>query len=157
VRRTLSIRLVELRNRCDAICRLHGAVCRAAAEARTPADVTELRAALEAFRTASSGLAAQQADSRLHLAIMDAAHNPVLKQVLVDLEASISIGAPAHLWGEPSTMREMEQRSLLEHEDLIDAIAEGLGDRADALARAHVGIDFEHIATAMHRAGVLVE
>jgi GntR family transcriptional repressor for pyruvate dehydrogenase complex len=157
VRRTLSIRLAELRNRCDAICRLHGAVCRAAAEARTPADVTELRAALAAFRTASSGLAAQQADSRLHLAIMDAAHNPVLKQVLVDLEASISIGAPAHLWGEPSTMREMEQRSLLEHEDLIDAIAEGLGDRADALARAHVGIDFEHIATAMHRAGVLVE
>ena len=88
---------------------------------------------------------------------MDAAHNPVLKQVLVDLEASISIGAPAHLWGEPSTMREMEQRSLREHEDLIDAIADGREDRADALARAHVGIDFEHIATAMRRAGILVE
>ena len=36
---------------------------------------------------AESGLDAQQADSRLHLAIMDAAHNDVLKQVLLDLKA----------------------------------------------------------------------
>jgi DNA-binding FadR family transcriptional regulator len=155
VRRTLSIRLGELRDRCDAIARLHGAVCRAAADARTAADVAELRAALEEYRTADSGLAAQQADSRLHLAIMDAAHNAVLKQVLVDLEASTSIGAPAHLWGEPTTMREMELRSLDEHEELIDAIADGRADDADALARAHVGIDFELISTAMRRAGVL--
>lgn len=157
VRRTLAMRLGELRDRCDAIARLHGAVCRAAADARTAADVTELRAALEAYRGADSGLAAQQADSRLHLAIMDAAHNAVLKQVLVDLEASISIGAPAHLWGEPITMREMELRSMHEHEELIDAIANGRADDAEALARAHVGIDFELISTAMRRAGLLTE
>jgi DNA-binding FadR family transcriptional regulator len=157
VRRTLSMRLGELRDRCDAICRLHGAVCRAAAEARTAADVADLREALALYRTASSGLAAQQADSRLHLVIMDAAHNAVLKQVLLDLEASVSIGAPAHLWGEPSTMREMELRSLHEHEELIDAIAEGRAEDADTLARAHVGIDFEHIATAMRRAGALAD
>ncbi|WP_319455269.1 MULTISPECIES: FadR/GntR family transcriptional regulator [unclassified Mycobacterium] len=157
VRRTLSIRLGELRDRCDAICRLHGAVCRAAAESRTDGDVVALRAMLEAFRTAPSGLAAQQADSRLHLAIMDAAHNAVLKQVLLDLESSISIGAPAHLWGEPSTMRAMELRALHEHVDLIAAIAAGHGDDADALARAHVAIDFENISTAMRRAGALDE
>ena len=157
VRRTLSMRLAELRDRCDAIARMHGAVCRASAEGRTKHDVANLRAALEEYRTASSGLAAQQADGRLHLAIMDAAHNAVLKQVLVDLEASISIGAPAHLWGEPSTMRSMELRSLHEHEELVDAIADGHADRADALARAHVAIDFELISTAMRRAGVLVE
>lgn len=157
VRRTLSIRLGELRDRCDAICRLHGAVCRAAAEARTAADVAALQARLEEFRAARSGLDAQQADSRLHLAIMDAAHNPVLKQVLLDLEASISIGAPAHLWGEPSTMREMELRSLHEHVELIAAITAGRGDEADAVARAHVGIDFEHVTTAMRRAGLLTE
>jgi DNA-binding FadR family transcriptional regulator len=88
---------------------------------------------------------------------MDAAHNAVLKQVLVDLEASISIGAPAHLWGEPTTMREMELRSLDEHEELIDAIADGRADDADAVARAHVGIDFELISTAMRRAGMLAD
>jgi GntR family transcriptional repressor for pyruvate dehydrogenase complex len=157
VRRTLSVRLAELRDRCDAICRLHGAVCRAAAEARTADDVAALHARLEEFRSARSGLDAQQADSRLHLAIMDAAHNPVLKQVLLDLEVSISIGAPAHLWGEPSTMRKMELRSLHEHVELIGAITAGRGDEADAVARAHVGIDFEHVTTAMRRAGLLTE
>jgi DNA-binding FadR family transcriptional regulator len=157
VGRTLSIRLAELRDRCDAIARLHGAVCRAAADARTVADVTTLRAALEEYRTATTGHQAQQADSRLHLATMDAAHNAVLKQVLVDLEASISIGAPAHVWGEPNTMREMELRSLHEHAMLIDAIADGRADVADAVARAHVGIDFENISAAMRRAGVLTD
>ena len=157
VRRTLSIRLGELRDRYDAICRLHGAVCRAAAEARTPADVADLRDALDRYRDAASGLAAQQADSRLHQTIMAAAHNAVLTQVLVDLEASVSIGAPAHLWGEPSTMREMELRSLREHEELVDAIATGRADDADALARAHVGIDFELVTSAMRRAGVLAD
>lgn len=157
VRRTLSMRLGELRDRCDAISRLHGAVCRAAAEARTEQDVTALRSRLADFRAAASGFDSQQADSRLHLTIMDAAHNPVLKQVLVELEASVSIGAPAHLWGEPSTMREMEQRSLHEHVELVEAIAAGRGDDADAAARAHVGIDFELVTSAMRRAGLLVE
>jgi GntR family transcriptional repressor for pyruvate dehydrogenase complex len=157
VRRTLSMRLGELRDRCDAICRLHGAVCRAAAEARTATDVADMRDALALYRSADSGLEAQQADSRLHSTIMNAAHNPVLIQVLVDLEASVTIGAPAHLWGEPTTMREMELRSLHEHEELIDAIADGRTDDADAMARAHVAIDFEHIATAMRRAGVLAD
>ena len=114
-----------------------------------------LRGALTAYRSVSSGLAAQQADSRLHVAIMDAAHTAVLKQVLVDLEASASIGAPARLWGEPTTMHEMELRSLHEHEALVDAIADGRADDADALARAHAGIDFENISTALRRAGPL--
>lgn len=155
VGRILTMRLDELRDRCDAICRMHGAVCRAAAESRSEDDVSALRSTLEGYRAAASGLDAQQADSRLHLAIMAAAHNPVLTRVLLDLEASVSIGAPAHVWGEPSTMREMELRSLHEHVELVDAIAGGRGDDADALARAHVAIDFENISTAMRRAGVL--
>jgi GntR family transcriptional regulator, transcriptional repressor for pyruvate dehydrogenase complex len=157
VRRTLTLRVGELRDRCDAIARLHGAVCRAAAEARTDADVVHLNTALEGYRAADSGLASQQADSRLHQTIMDAAHNPVLTAVLVDLEASVSIGAPAHLWGEPSQMRDMELRSLHEHEELVAAIVEGRPDDADATARAHVGIDFELITAALQRAGVLAD
>jgi DNA-binding FadR family transcriptional regulator len=157
VGRTLTIRVDELRDRCDAICRIHGAVCRAAAESRSDRDIAILRARLEGYRGAESGLAAQQADSALHLAIMDAAHNVVLTRVLLELEASVSIGAPAHLWGEPETMRQMELRALHEHEGLIAAIADGRGDDAEALARAHVAIDFELISTAMRRAGVLAD
>lgn len=157
VARTLTMRVDELRDRCDAICRIHGAVSRAAAESRTDGDISVLRQRLEDYRQAESGLAAQQADSALHLAIMDAAHNAVLKQVLLELEAAVSIGAPAHVWGEPVTMRAMEQRALGEHTTLVDAIAEGDGDDAEALARAHVAIDFENISTAMRRAGMLID
>jgi len=157
VGRTLTIRVDELRDRCDAICRMHGAISRAAAESRTAGDITVLRQRVDDYRTALSGLPAQQADSALHLAIMDAAHNAVLRQVLLDLEASVSIGAPNHVWGEPETMRQMEIRALTEHTDLVEAIVDGRGDAAEALARAHVAIDFENISAAMRRAGVLAE
>ena len=115
-------------------------------------------ARFEAYRTAESGLAAQQADSRFHLAIMDAAHNDVLKQVLLDLKATVSIGAPAHLWGEPSTMRE--------HGIARPARARGAGAMPSPTAVATTPtrwraitarIDFELITTAMRRAGVLVD
>jgi DNA-binding FadR family transcriptional regulator len=157
VGRTLRARLGELRDRCDAICRLQGTVSRAAAEFRTEHDVTVIQTRFEAYRTAESGLAAQQADSRLHLAIMDAAHNDVLKQVLLDVKATVSIGAPAHLWGEPSTMRSMELRALREHEQMVAAIAEGRADDAEHLARQHGHIDIELITAAMQRAGVLTD
>jgi GntR family transcriptional regulator, transcriptional repressor for pyruvate dehydrogenase complex len=54
-------------------------------------------------------------------------------------------------------MQEMEARALTEHEELIDAIADGRADDADAVARAHLGIDLELISSAMRRAGVLTE
>jgi GntR family transcriptional regulator, transcriptional repressor for pyruvate dehydrogenase complex len=152
VGRTLRARLGELRDRCDAICRVQGTISRAAAESRTEHDISVIRSKFEAYRAAESGLAAQQADSLLHLAIMDAAHNEVLKQVLLDLKATVSIGSPAHLWGEPSTMRDMELRALREHEQLISAIADGRADDADHLARHHGLIDFELITKAMQRA-----
>ncbi|GAY17475.1 FadR/GntR family transcriptional regulator [Mycobacterium sp. shizuoka-1] len=157
VGRTLSIRLAELRDRCDAVCRLQGVVARAAAESRTEADLALMRTRLEAYRAARTGLAAQQADSRFHLAIMDAAHNDVIKQLLLELKSTVSIGSPAHLWGEPSTMRSMEVRALHDHVEMLDAIAERRGDDADALAREHGSIDFELITTAMRRAGVTVD
>ncbi|MBS1696634.1 MAG: FadR family transcriptional regulator [Actinobacteria bacterium] len=157
VGRTLSMRMGELRDLFDAICRLHGAVCRAAAETRTDADVAGLRGCLEDYRHADSGLQAQQADSRLHLAIIDAAHNAVLKRLLLELEASVSLGSPAHPWGDPATMVDMEKRALRDHELIVEAIAGGRGDDAEALAREHVGIDFEHISAAMRRAGVFTD
>jgi DNA-binding FadR family transcriptional regulator len=157
VGRTLRARLDDLRDRCDALCRLQGTVSRAAAESRSEHDIAALWERFEAYRAAETGLAAQQADSQLHLAIMDAAHNDVLKQLLLDLKSSVSIGSPAHLWGEPTTMRRMELRALSEHEQLVSAIADGRGDDADELARHHGAIDFELITTAMHRAGVVTD
>jgi GntR family transcriptional regulator, transcriptional repressor for pyruvate dehydrogenase complex len=156
VGRTLGARLADLRDRCDAVCRVQGAVCRAAAESRTDTDVADLWDRYRTYRDATSGLAKQQADSALHQAISVAAHNPVLTRVLVDLSASISIAAPAHLWGEPSSREAMESRALHEHEQMVRAIAEGRADDADALARRHGAIDFELITSALRRAGVPV-
>jgi GntR family transcriptional regulator, transcriptional repressor for pyruvate dehydrogenase complex len=154
VRRTLDHRWEELRDRAEAVARLHGAVCRAAAEARTPADADALTATLEGYRAAASGRESQLADSRLHLATMDAAHNATLKQVLLHLEGGLSIGAPTHLWGGPHGMQAMERRALREHEALVAAIVDGREDDAEAIARTHVGIDLELLAAARERAGL---
>jgi len=157
VERILSARIDELRLRYDAICRLQGVVCRAAAEARTDADIAMLWDRFAAFKDAESGLAAQQADSEFHLAIMAAAHNEVLTAMLLDLKASVSTGSPAHLWGEPATMPEREARALHDHEEMVCAIADRRGDDADRLARAHGAIDFELITTAVRKAGSGIE
>jgi GntR family transcriptional repressor for pyruvate dehydrogenase complex len=154
VRRTLDERWEDLRDRCEAIARLHGALCRAAAESRTAEDAERLRERLEDYRAAASGLAKQQADSRLHQAVIEAAHNRTLAQVLRDVESALSIGAPAHLWGEPAGMRAMEERALHEHEALVGAIVEERSDDAEAIARRHVGIDLELLEAARTRARV---
>lgn len=156
VHRTLEDRWDDLRDRCEAIARLHGALCRAAAEARTPEQVQEVRARLADYAAAPSGLAKQQADSGLHLAIVDAAGNRTLVRVLRELEAALSIGAPAHLWGEPGGRRAMEERAMHEHEALVDAIEDGRADDAESIARRHVGIDLELLEAARRRAADVV-
>ncbi|PRY12203.1 FadR/GntR family transcriptional regulator [Kineococcus rhizosphaerae] len=155
VGRTLSATYAQLRDLCEAIARLHGAVCRAAAEARSPADLARIEDALDVYAGAESGLASQQADSALHLAIIDAAHNDTLRRVLADLEGQLSIGAPAHLWGAPEGMRAMEVRALREHRELVAAIAGRRADDAERIARAHVAIDLELLTAALARTGVL--
>jgi GntR family transcriptional repressor for pyruvate dehydrogenase complex len=109
--RTLAARWSDLSDTSAAIGRLHGTVAEAAAENRTDADVALLRDRLEAYRAADSGLASQKADELLHVAIAEAAHNAVLRDVLLELEARVSIAAPAHPWGGQDGMREMELRA----------------------------------------------
>jgi len=154
VRRTLEHRWAGLRDRAEAVARLHGTVCRAAAEARTADDAAVLAARLESYRAAPSGREAQLADSRLHLATMDAAHNDTLKQVLQSLESGLSIGAPTHLWGGPDGRQAMERRALVDHEALVAAIVDGRADDAESIARTHVGIDLELLAAARTRVGL---
>lgn len=153
VGRTLAASYAQLTDLCDAIARLHGAVCRAAAEHRSEQDLDRIGRALDRYAGAASGLASQQADSDLHVAIIDAAHNDTLRTVLRDLEGQLSIGAPAHLWGGPEGMPAMEARALREHRDLVAAIGDGRQDAAEAIARAHVAIDLELLTAALVRTG----
>lgn len=151
VQRTLSARWDSLRDTCDAISRLHGTIARAAAENRDETDIRILADRLSAFRDAASGLAKQEADSRLHTAIIASARNDILRDVLLQLESRISMTAPAHLWGQPEGMAAMEQRAAVEHEALVDAISRGRADDASSIAREHVKIDFELLEGALLR------
>lgn len=152
VHRTLAARWDSLRDTSDAISRLHGTIARAAAENRDGDDVARLRDRLAGFRAAASGLASQKADEQLHLALADAAHSATLKSVLLELESQVSIVAPAHLWGAPEGMREMELRALADHVALVAAVCEGRADDASSIAREHAKIDFELLEFARGRA-----
>jgi GntR family transcriptional repressor for pyruvate dehydrogenase complex len=151
VQRILSARLDELRDTLEAVGWMHGTIARAAAEKRTPEDIDRLQKRLEAYRTAESGLESQKADERLHLAIGRATHNATLQSLLLDLESRISISAPAHLWGSPDGMREMELRALGDHERLVAAIVDGRVADAGRIASEHVHIDLELIEAALAR------
>ena len=150
VHRTLSAGWAELRDICEAVGRLQGAIARAAAEKRTEADVAVLRERLDAFRSADSGLQSQRADELLHLAICAAAHNETLRVVLLGLESRISINAPAHVWGRGEGMRAMETRALTDHENLVAAICDQRPADAGTIALEHARIDLEMLEEALH-------
>ena len=151
VQRTLTARLDDLRDTLDAVGWLHGTIAAAAATRRTDDDIVRLEQCLAGYRSAESGLASQKADEQLHLAIGRSTHNATLQSLLLDLESRISISAPAHLWGSPEGMREMELRALGDHEVLVAAIVEGRADDASRIATQHVHIDLELIEAALAR------
>jgi DNA-binding FadR family transcriptional regulator len=155
VRRILAARWDTVRDTSDAISRLHGTIARAAAENRTEDDIARLRDRLDAYESAESGLHSQKADELLHIAIVEAAGNSALREVLFELESRVSIGAPAHPWGSAEGMRSMELRALGDHRDLVAAISEARADDASAIAREHAKIDLELLTIALEQAGAL--
>lgn len=82
------------------------------------------------------------------------AGNRTPARVLGELEAQLSIGAPAHLWGQPDGMRAKEERA--EHDALVHATEQRRADDAEAIARAHAGIDLELLEAAGRRASAAV-
>lgn len=131
---------------------LHGAVARLAASNRTDDDIERLEACLDGFRQAESGAARQHADSILHLAIITAAHNETLSEIVLDHERRFTIIAPAHLWGDSASRPSMEERAGREHAELVAAIADGRVDDAGRIAQRHVEIDLELLDAVRRRA-----
>lgn len=152
VHRTLTGRLDVLRDTLDAVGWLHGTIARAAALRRTDDDVRRLGDCLGNYQAALSGLPSQRADEQLHLAIGVATHNQMLPAVLLQLESTVSIAAPAHLWGAPEGMRAMELRARVDHEKLVTAIVESRADDASMIAIEHARIDLELIEAALRKA-----
>ncbi|WP_144874975.1 FadR/GntR family transcriptional regulator [Microbacterium sp. 1.5R] len=131
---------------------LHGAVARLAAANRTPHDIVQLQERLADFDRAATGAERQHADSLLHLAIIEAAHNDTLSEVVRDHERRFTIAAPAHLWGDSESRPAMERRAAREHAELVDAIVDSRTEDAGRIAQHHVEIDLELLEAVRRRA-----
>jgi DNA-binding GntR family transcriptional regulator len=118
---------------------LEGAAARLAAKHASRAEVESLREMLatQARLSRQSGPKAIQAlstqNSEFHHALVEAAHNPYLQDMSQRMEES--------LWLLGSTTYAAKGRApqaLKEHEDLVQAIAEGDETMAEQLARDHI-------------------
>ncbi|KAM9862834.1 FadR/GntR family transcriptional regulator [Leucobacter sp. BZR 635] len=152
IERVLSATWDKLIDQHEAQSWMHGAIAAAAAERRTDDDLAELKERLESYRSAESGGAAQKADEALHLAIARATHSPALQGLLVTLESQIHLSAPAHPWGSERGRRDMEQRALIDHEEIVAAIEAGDVVRAHEVGRVHARINMEHLENALRDA-----
>lgn len=107
-------------------------LARVAAQRRTPADLTRIRHALALYRQAGDREASRHADELLHRSVVEATHNPVLVGLSTQIRSRVSL----NLGAEPYTEQVREQAAH-QHEQLTEAIAEGDGEQAAAVAAEH--------------------
>ncbi|MBC9713576.1 GntR family transcriptional regulator [Streptomyces sp. TRM66268-LWL] len=113
---------------------LESLAARLAAERAEAEELARLAARLKAARTAIAaedrgGIAA--ANAGFHTDIVELAHNPLLSNMMRPLEARTH-------WLFRLTAQRDPAQQCAEHEEMYEAIAAGDGDRAAALAHAHV-------------------
>jgi DNA-binding FadR family transcriptional regulator len=116
----------------DARLHVEGTIARLAAERRTKRDITRMREAQRDYTGAADRDASRVADQQLHLAVVEATGNPVLTSLSMQIRSRVSLG----LGAEPYTSK-VRAQAAIQHEELVDAIAAGDGDRASQLAQAH--------------------
>jgi GntR family transcriptional regulator, transcriptional repressor for pyruvate dehydrogenase complex len=115
---------------------------RLAARRRTPDDVAAMRDALAAMeQSIKGGGDGVDGDRLFHLAIVGAAHNRLLKQIVAQLTDLIDRTSEASL-----TLPGRAPRSLAAHRSILDAIEAGDENRAADMMRAHIAASAERMA-----------
>lgn len=132
VRRHLIPNWAEFEVLFDARTLIEPMIAKAAAERRTPENLTAITAALAAYLEAPDHDASRRADSALHHAIAEATQNSILVDLSLDLRTRISL----NLGAEPYT-DEVRQTAICQHEALVTAITEGDGAEAANVAATH--------------------
>ena len=132
VARTLGAGIPQLEQLLDLRGLVEAMVARTAAERRSRADVVSLRTALSAFAEAHTPEEEHAADSMIHRTVTEATGNPLVASLTQGLLATITFGIPI----EPYS-RDVFDRALAEHTDLVEAVVDGDADRAGAVAQAH--------------------
>lgn len=116
----------------DARTLIEPVIARTAAERRTDVDCEAISVALSAYLDATSHEASRLADARLHRAIAEAAHNPILLGLSTQLRAQVSL----NLGAEPYT-DEVRRIAMAEHRELAAAVITGQPDAAAEIAARH--------------------
>jgi DNA-binding GntR family transcriptional regulator len=144
-RRGMVVTTVDVRDLarlCEVRAVLEPEAARLAAERATKPDLEEINALIEELRDPRrrDDRALIDLDERIHRAVYRTSHNQLLEETL-DWYYTHAL----RIWMLALDRTRTLQSAVLEHHDLLDAIARGKGERAAELMRAHV----EHFEQAM--------
>jgi DNA-binding GntR family transcriptional regulator len=135
--------LERVLERLEARLLLEPGVARLAAERRTDADLDVLRRTVAAERTARTAAAAHDASRAFHAALVACARNDALNRIFDSLWIA-DVGR--RLLASRRSQPDWREADVAEHEELLEAIEAGDGDRAEVLMRAHVQSAWRHWA-----------
>lgn len=127
---------------------VEGLVARTAAARRDPADIAALESSLADFRAAGSLERARTLDVALHRLVAAAAHNADLAALSDRLLNETTLGLAL----EPFT-DDVYRRAVPQHQELVEAIVAGDGERAARAAIEHFGLTTEVLRELLRRAG----
>jgi GntR family transcriptional repressor for pyruvate dehydrogenase complex len=135
IRRTLLPAWEELSEVLDFRQLIEQQIARTAAERRDDDDVKAIREAVAAYERAGSRNESRLADSAVHQAITQAAHNGRLTELSAGIRREVSFGFDA----EPYSP-EVRRRAIHQHPELAEAVIAGDPHRAAAAAATHFSL-----------------
>jgi DNA-binding GntR family transcriptional regulator len=135
--------LERVLERLEARLLLEPAIARLAAARREDADLDALRVAIAGERSARTAGAAHDASRAFHAALAAATRNDALTRIFDSLWIA-DVGR--RLLASRRSQPDWQAADVAEHEDLLDAVARGDGDRAESAMRAHVESAWRHWA-----------
>jgi DNA-binding GntR family transcriptional regulator len=117
---------------------LEGMATRLAAEHASRAEVNLLREMVMQDRDLTDPQKLLARNKLLHRQIVQASHNKFMVEALSNLRVHLSL-----LPGSTYTRADRVRSAQAEHEEIVDAIAQGDGDRAERAARLHISEGFQ--------------
>lgn len=117
---------------------LEGMATRLAAEHASKAEVNLLREMVMTDRDLEDPVQLLARNKQLHRQIVQASHNQFMIEALNNLRVHLSL-----LPGSTYTTPGRQQEAQREHEEIVDAILQGDGDRAERAARQHILSGFQ--------------
>ncbi|MGB5557289.1 MAG: GntR family transcriptional regulator [Paracoccaceae bacterium] len=112
---------------------LEGTAARLAARAASDLELDELAALNNELAAAPDARTAYELNRQFHMTLLDAAKNRYLIRSVNALQKTLLIIGPSTL-----TEADRASQAVKEHADLLDALKERDGTRAEALMRAHI-------------------